>query len=232
MTNIIEELVSADDNTEPYIENGRPIILKSMPPELHLFIVKLIAGMGYYLNKSYYFEQIEKIARKEGLSDYAVGMLIKQAAKKALLSYSKVSRLLPDKYKDKQKQKAARSSVEQRHSSACNMQANDNKNTIEESDTDKRFRSSPLYQRRKNEIHNLQSDLQQFHHAKYMIAIDALTQFLQTISTKHSEDYYLESQFAECQFAERVRYGKDKSVVFLGLKHSNDKNTNIENLLV
>jgi hypothetical protein len=235
MTNIFElfnEVISADDSTEPYVENGRTITLKSMSPELHLVIVKLIAGMGYYLKKRYYFEEIEKIARKEGLSDYAVGMLIKQAAKKALLSYSKVSRLLPDKYKDKQKQKAARSGVEQRRSSACNMQANDSKNAIEESEIDKRFRSSPLYQRMNNEIRNLQSDLQQLHHAKYMIARDALTDFLQTTSTKHSEDYYLESQFVECQFAERVSYGKNKSIVFLGLKDSNEKDTNIENLLV
>ena len=41
--------------------------------------------MGYYVNKRYYFEQIEKLARQEGLTDYAVGILIKQAAKKALL---------------------------------------------------------------------------------------------------------------------------------------------------
>jgi hypothetical protein len=63
---------------------------------------------------------------------YAVGMLIKQAAKKAYISYSIVSRHLPDKYKDKQKQQAALLGVEQRLR-ACNLQANDGNNIIEES---------------------------------------------------------------------------------------------------
>jgi hypothetical protein len=185
--------------------------------------------MGYYVNKRYYFEQIEKIARQDGLSDYAVGMLIKQAAKKALLPYSRVSRLLPDKYKDKQKQKAALLSVEKRRSAAYNMQANDNKNNIEESETDKQFRNSALYQRMNNEINRLQSDLQQFHQAKYLIDCDALKDMLQTIHTKHSEEWYLESQFVE-----RVKYDKDKSIIFLGLskkKRDKDLQNNVEEMV-
>jgi hypothetical protein len=219
-------IAAADNNTEQYIENGRIVLLKYISPELHLFIVKLVAGMGYYVNKRYYFEQIEKIAREDGLSDYAVGILIKQAAKKALLSYSKVSRLLPDKYKDKQKQKAALLSVEKRKRAARIMQANDNKNTIEESETDKQFRNSALYQRMNNEINQLQSDLQQFYQAKYMIDRDALKDVLQTIHTKHSEDWYLQSQFVECQFVERANYGKDKSIIFLGLNKMRRQTTN------
>jgi hypothetical protein len=140
------------------------------------------------LKKKKYFEQIDKLARQEGLSDYAVGMLIKQAARKALLSYSKVSRLLPDKYKDKQKQKAALLSVQKRKSNACSMQANDNKNTIEQSEIDKQFRSSALYQHMNNEINRLQSELQQFCHAKYLIDCDGLEDVLQTMRTKRSEN--------------------------------------------
>jgi hypothetical protein len=149
-------------------------------------------------------------------------------------SYSKVSRLLPDKYKDKQKQKAALLSVEKRRSTAYNMQANDNKNTIEESETDKQFRNSALYQHMNNEINRLQSDLQQFHQAKYLIDCDALKDMLQTIHTKHSEEWYLESQFVECQFVERVKYDKDKSIIFLGLskkKRDKDLQNNVEEMV-
>jgi hypothetical protein len=50
----IESIIAAaDDNTEKYIENGRIVSLKNTSPELHLFIVKLVAGMAYciILNK-------------------------------------------------------------------------------------------------------------------------------------------------------------------------------------
>jgi hypothetical protein len=124
---------------------------------------------------------------------------------------------LLDKYKDKQKQKAALLGVEKRRSAAYNMQANYNMNTIEESETDKQFRNSALYQRMNNEINRLQSDLQQFHQAKYMIDCDALKDVLQTMHTKDSENWYLQSQFVECQFVERVKYNKDKSIIFLRL---------------
>ena len=67
-----------------------------------------------------------------------------------------------------------------------------------------------------------------------MIDCDALKDVLQTMDTKDSENWYLQSQFVECRFVERIKYNKDKSIIFLGLsKMKTDKDfpNNLEEML-
>jgi hypothetical protein len=87
------------------------------------------------------------------------------------------------------------------------MQANDGKNIVEESEIDKQFRKSELYQRMNDKINVLQAELQRFYHAKYMVDFDVLKHGLAMIRKKYSLHWYMESEF--------VHYDKEKNVIDL-----------------
>ena len=123
---------------EPVYQEGKLISLETIPQELRLYIIKLVAGAAFYQSKNEYLEKIEKLAEQEGLSLFTVGLLIKQAAKKALVSQSTISRLLPDRYKDQSLSERGKRGAAQRrieHSTSkwlSTLQANDGKNNLEQ----------------------------------------------------------------------------------------------------
>ena len=134
---IVQKIIQ-EIKLEPVYQEGKLVTLETLSQELRLYIVKLTAGAAFYQNKNEYLRKIEELAKQEGLSLFTVGLLIKQAVKKALVSQSTISRLLPDRYKDKSlsergKRGAAQRRIEHSTSkSLSTMQANDGKNNQEQ----------------------------------------------------------------------------------------------------